>query len=276
MAEKEISPKETAASYARGIAGGLLVAMPTFLTMEIWWGGFYLPAWRILLLMVANFAALLVLQHFSGLAPSETKVQEARDAMIAYAIGIVVATIALVALNIIRGGLALHDIAGKIALEAIPVSIGASVAMSEFGVDNKQSERRKKDESFYGVLGLAFAGAMLFGHGIAATEEPMIVGIQLRWIHALAIVILSLAQVHGIVYVVEFGRRERGPGGARWWQLMAREGISVYVVSLAVSAFLLWMFGYLGPDTALTPSLYTVVALGFVTSLGAAAGELLV
>jgi putative integral membrane protein (TIGR02587 family) len=276
MTQTQGSPAELAASYARGVAGGLLVAMPTFLTMEIWWGGFYLPPWRILFLMLANFAALLVLQHFSGLAPSETRTQEARDAMIAYAIGVVVAAIVLVTLNILHAGLALRDIVGKIALEAIPVSIGASVAMSQFGEGSKQSEQRKKDESFYGVLGMAFAGAMLFGHGLAATEEPMIVGIQLRWMHALAIVILSLLQVHAIVYVVEFQPRDRGPGGARWWQLMAREGISVYVVALAVAAFLLWMFGYLGPDIALTPSLYTIVALGFVTSLGAAAAELLI
>ena len=37
---EENTAKETFIAYARGAAGGMLIGMPAFMTMEIWWGGF--------------------------------------------------------------------------------------------------------------------------------------------------------------------------------------------------------------------------------------------
>src|SRR5688572_5125299 len=124
-------------------------------------------------------------------------------------------------------------------------------------------------------MGMALAGAMLFGFSVAATEEPMMVGIQLTWVHAVVLALGSLLQVHVIVYAVEFKQRERGPGGRRWWQLLLKEGVGAYILSLVVAAYLLWTFGRLDGGTGLAASVHMVLTLGFVTSLGAAAGELL-
>src|SRR5688500_3668994 len=89
------SVRETAAAYSRGIAGGMLVGMPTLMTMEMWWGGFSIPSILILLLVVVNFGVLLVLQHFSGLHPRKTPAAQLRAAIVAYAIGFVVSAIIL-------------------------------------------------------------------------------------------------------------------------------------------------------------------------------------
>ena len=117
---------------------------------------------------------------------------------------------------------------------------------------------------------------MFFGFSVAATEEPMMIGMQLTWIHALALALASLLQVHAIVYAVEFKRRERRPGRRRWWQLLLKEGVGAYAVALIVAAYLLWTFGRVGPDVGIGPSVDMIITLGFATSLGAAAGELLI
>ena len=270
------SVRRTAVSYARGAAGGLLVAMPLLLTMEMWWGGFSISPVRLAALLVVNYGVLLVLQHYSGLHPRKTAGGQVRAAIVAYGIGVVVSGLTLLALNVIRAETALHDVVGKLVLEAVPVSIGASVAMSAFGAEHHVAEQRKEGETYWGAMAMALAGAMFFGFSVAATEEPMMIGMQLTWVHALALVLASLLQVHAIVYAVEFKRRERQPSGRRWWQLLLKEGVGAYTVALVVATYLLWTFGRVGAGVDIRPSVDMIITLGFATSLGAAAGELLI
>ena len=269
-------PRATAVAYARGAVGGLIVAMPLLLTMEMWWGGFLIPAGRLALLVVFNFGVLYIMQHYSGLHPRKTYASEARAAAAAYGIGVVVSGITLLALNVLAAHIAWRDLLGKLVLEAVPVSIGSSVAMSQFGAENEVAEKRKEGETYWGAMAMALAGAMFFGFSVAATEEPMMLGLRITAAHALALVLGSILLVHGVVYAVEFRRRERGPGGRRWWELLLREGVSAYALSLVVAAYLLWTFGRIGGDVGWAAARDMIVTLGLVTSLGAAAGELLI
>src|SRR5688500_15335890 len=157
------SVRRTAVAYARGAAGGLLVAMPLLLTMEMWWGGFLIPAGRLALLVVFNYGVLYVLQHYSGLHPRKTHASQARAAAAAYGIGILVSLLTLLALRVVNRDTAAHDLVGKLVLEAVPVSIGASVAMSQFGVEHEVAEQRKEGETYWGAMAMALAGAMFFG-----------------------------------------------------------------------------------------------------------------
>ncbi|MFL5563434.1 MAG: TIGR02587 family membrane protein [Gemmatimonadaceae bacterium] len=267
------TPRQTLTAYGRGVVGGLLVGMPSFMTMEIWWGGFTLGAARVLGLLLFNYGVLLVLQHYSGLHPRKTRGGQIRAALVAYALGLVAAALVLVMLGITNWQTAPRDFIGKIALLAVPVSIGASVAMSEFGQEHPVTRQRREAASHLGTLGMAAAGAMLFGFGVAPTDEPMIIGLKLPWHHALALVVVSLVQVHAIVYSVGFRKSERDERGAL--QKMLREGVGAYATALVVAAYLLWTFGRIDGDTGFITCVYQTVALGFVTSLGAAAGELL-
>jgi putative integral membrane protein (TIGR02587 family) len=244
--------------------------------MEMWWGGFSIPPARLAVLVVVGYGVLLVLQHYSGLHPRKTAGGQLRAAIVAYGIGVVVTALTLLALNVVRTQTALHDLVGKLVLEALPVGIGASVAMSAFGHEHHVTERRKEGENYWGAMAMALAGAMFFGFSVAPTQEPMMIGMQLTWMHALALVLASLLQVHAVVYAVEFRRRERRSGGRRWWQLLLKEGVGAYAVALLVAAYLLWTFGRIGPHVGVAPSVDMIIVLGFATSLGAAAGELLI
>jgi putative integral membrane protein (TIGR02587 family) len=275
MTEQRSSVRTTAVSYARGAAGGLIVSLPLLYTMEMWWGGFVVPPERMLLLFALNFGVLLVLQHFSGLHPRKTRGGQLRAAFGAYGIGIVLSAAILLALNVLRSDTELHDVVGKLVLEAVAVSIGASVAMSEFGADNEVTERRKDERGYWDAMGMALAGAMLFAFSLGVTDEPTIIGFELTWKHAAVLVLWSLVQVHIIVYAVEFRERERSPHGPRWWERFLKEAVSAYALSLLVSAYVLWTFGRIGGGVGLAVSIHTTITLGFASSLGAAAGELL-
>jgi putative integral membrane protein (TIGR02587 family) len=268
------TPRRTLTAYGRGIVGGLLIGMPVFMTMEVWWGGFVLPPLRLCGLIVFNYGVLLVLQHYSGLHPRKTRGGQVRAALVAYGLGLVAGSLVMLMLGVADLHTALRDFVGKIVLLAVPVSVGASVAMSEFGHEHETVERRKESATYFGALGMAAGGAMLFGFGLAPTDEPMMIGLRLPWHHALALVGASLLQVHAIVYAVGFKEHERDDRA--WWRKLLREGIGAYAVALLVAAYLLWTFGRIDTHTGLVACVYQTVTLGFITSLGAAAGELLI
>lgn len=250
--------------------------MPLLLTMEMWWGGFLIPAGRVALLVIVNFGVLYILQHYSGLHPRKTYASQARAAVAAYGIGILVSLLTLIALDVVYGRTDLRDLVGKVVLEAVPVSIGASIAMSQFGAESEVAEKRKENETYWGAMAMAFAGAMFFGFSVGATEEPMMLGLRITSVNAISLIVASVLIVHLVVYAVEFKRREGGPGGRRWWQLLLKEGVSAYAISLLVAGYLLWTFGRIGADVGWAATRDMVVTLGFCTSLGAAAGELLI
>ena len=247
--------------------------MPAFMTTEIWWGGFTMSPVKLLLLIAYSYGVLLVLQHYSGLHHRKTMAGQARAALVAYGLGLVTASLALLGLGVVNTDTALRDFVGKVVLLAVAVSVGASIAMSEFGEESDVTEHRKESASYLGTLGMAAGGAMVFGFTLAPTDEPMILGLKLPWHHALALVAASLVQVHLIVYSVGFKKHERD--GRNWWHKLLKEGVGMYAVALLVSAYLLWTFGRIDSDTGLVACVYQTLTLAFVTSLGAAAAELL-
>jgi putative integral membrane protein (TIGR02587 family) len=270
------SVRETAAAYARGVVGGLLVGTPTLMTMEMWWGGFTIPSIRILLLVAVNFGVLLVLQHFSGLHPRKTPAAQLRAAIVAYAIGIVVSAIILLVFAVIKADTVSGDLIRKIALQSVPVSLGASIAASEFGDTHEEAEHRQDRALLFPSVGIGIAGAMILGFTVGATEEPMIIGEQLMWPHATGLVVISVALVLGISYGV--GRRRLGidPFDRKWLGFYLRESLVTYAAAILVAAFMLWTFGRIGIDIGLAPSVHMVLVLSLVTALGATAAELLV
>jgi putative integral membrane protein (TIGR02587 family) len=268
--------KRVAIGYARGVMGGLLVGVPSLMTMEMWWEGFFVPAWRLILLFVVNGGVLFVLQHYSGLTHKKTFAGQMRATLVASGIGILTAALILAGLGVFHGDLTLRDIAGKLTLQSIPISIGASVAMSEFGDEHRVAEKRREQAGFWGNLGMALGGAMLFGFGLSTTEEPLMIADQLSWPTAILLMAVSLAQVYGIVYAVEFKQRSEKSGSRKHRGAVARESLATYTLALLTGGFLLWTFQTIGPHLGVTPTVYTVITIGLVTSLGAAAAELLI
>ena len=268
--------RETAVAYARGVVGALIVGMPSLLTMEMWWGGFTIPAPRILLLLAVNAGVVLLLQHYSGLHPRKTPMAQLRAAIVALGIGIVVSAIMLVVLGILRNDTVFRDAMAKIALQSVPVSIGASIATTHFDDHHEETESRREGGLFFPSLAVGVGGAMVFGFSLSATEEPMIIGEQMTWMHAITLVVVSLITVFGISYAVGRRRLKMDPFSRQWMGFYIREAIATYAVALLIAAYLLWTFGRIDGETALAPLVHMVLSLSIVTTLGATAGELLI
>jgi Predicted membrane protein len=216
--------RRIAVGYARGFMGGMLVGVPAMLTMELWWEGFFVPAWRLLVLLAVNSGVLLILQHYSGLTHKKIFPAQIRAAVVAYGIGILTSALCLFALGVLHGDLRIRELAGDLVLQSMPVSIGASVAMSEFGGEHREVERRRARAGYWGALGMALAGAMLFGFSISGTEEPLLIAEQLTVARAITLMLLSLLQVFAIVYAVDFKQSsEQGAPQATRWPCCGRD-----------------------------------------------------
>jgi len=267
---------ETASAYARGLVGALIVGMPTLMTMEMWWGGFTIARWRLLLLHVVNFGVLLALQHYSGLHPRKTPMGQLRASLVALGIGIIVGGAILLLIGVLRHDTVFSEAVGKIALQAVSVSIGASIGSSHFDSHSDEIEQRREHATLLPSVGMGVAGALVFGFNAAVTEEPMVIGEQLTWMHAIGIVLVSLVLVFAISYAVGKQRLKAEPLSRPWFGFYVRESVATYAAALLIAAYILWTFGRIDAETALAPAVHMTIALGLVTTLGATAGELLI
>jgi hypothetical protein len=57
---------------------------------------------------------------------------------------------------------------------------------------------------------------------------------------------------------------------------VSQEAVSTYALAAIVAAYFLWTFNVLNASMGFVASVYVTVAAGFVTSLGAAAAEVLI
>src|SRR4051812_17823171 len=90
---------------ARGFGGAILFALPLLMTMEMWWLGFYLSPWRLLLLVVVFFPILTGLAHYVGFAHTTTLGHSALQAMTAYGLATVSSGIMLGILGVFKPGM---------------------------------------------------------------------------------------------------------------------------------------------------------------------------
>jgi putative integral membrane protein (TIGR02587 family) len=263
--------------YGRGLLGALLVSMPLLATMEMWWLGFTIPPLRLLLFVVANFVLLIVLEYYSGFQKGHVRLwEEVQDAVDAYGMGLLVALVVLFLFGVIELGMSWREIAGKTIIEAIPLSIGASIAISLFGEHDARREWRKRSAGFWGTQSIGLAGATYFGFNVAPTEEPVMIALGISWWHALLLVLFGLSITHAVVYSVGFSGSHRLPGGTVFWAAFLRTGVVSYLGALLVTAFLLWMFGRIDGSTGLTPAIHMIVTLGFINALGSSAAKLII
>lgn len=255
----------------RGVAGALFLALPMLMTMEMWYLGFYIARERLFLLLVLNVPLLVLLADRIGFEETDTWREAARDAVIAYGIGIVTSLVILTALGLLKGGMPASEMAGKVALQSVPASIGAMLGRSQLGHDGDEEER---ETSYAGELLMMATGALFLSLNIAPTDETMVLAFRMSLWHALVIALLSMLLMHGFVYAVSFtGGHELSPE-TPWWHAFIRFTLPGYVLALAVSMFTLWIFERFG-DSSAVEIMLSVIVLGFPASLGAAAARLI-
>ncbi len=277
----EDSVGQSAQDLVRAGGGGLLIGLPLLFTMEMWWHGFLLPPAKILVLLGVAFVIVIGYSTLSGFRRDRNAVQLLVDSVETMGIAAVVATLALLALGRIGPDDGLREVVGKVALQMIPIAFGASLAATQLAApgdddgDTGSSAAARAAVGTVGRLFVAAGAALLFALNVAATEEPMLLGIEASPWLLLGVIAGSYLVTLAIVFYADFRGGRTAAIGDGPLSGPFTETAAAYAISLVVSLLLLWSFGRtegMGPSVIVGQ----VVMLGVVASFGAAAGRLLV
>jgi putative integral membrane protein (TIGR02587 family) len=274
----------------RGAAGALLFGLPMLMTMELWELGFTIERERLFVLLLVNIPLLVFLADRVGFERTGTLKEDCRDAMIAYALGIVMSAAILGLFGDIKPGMSALEIVGKIAIQAVPASIGALLGRSQLDGSASDDDTASKDgessegeqqavpdrlSTSYGQeLLLMGVGALFLNLNVAPTEEIILISFKMTPWHALVMIIVSIAIMHAFVYAVSFKGSHELPQGTPWWHAFLRFTLPGYVVAMTISLYVLWTFGRLD-DVSATQILMSAIVLSFPGAVGAAAARLI-
>lgn len=268
----------------RAFGGAVIFAFPLLMTMEMWWLGFYMDRFRLVLFLVLTVPVLAVLSHYAGFERADGPLDLTLDAFAALAVGFVASALVLGLLHVLQAGNSPDELAGKIVLQAIPGAIGAMLARSQLGTrgDDESSEDDDPDgeveearrDTYAGELFLAGIGAMFMAFNVAPTDEMVLIGLMMTEWHAIALVAGSLLLMHAFVYAVEFRGTTRRRDGIPLASEFLRLTIVAYVLSLLISLYVLWTFGRTD-GLGLLELVKVTLVLGFPAALGAAAARLI-
>jgi putative integral membrane protein (TIGR02587 family) len=182
------------------------------------------------------------------------------------------AAIILPLFGAVRWTMPLDEIVGKLALQAVPGSIGALLARSQLG--SRDEQEREVTESYGFEIFLMAVGGLFLSLNVAPTEEINVIASRISAWQALTLFALSLAVMHAFVYFLEFRGGHQIPEQASGFGLFLRYTVAGYAVCLLVSLYVLWTFGR--TDGAPAHQVLTMAyVLSFPASLGAASARLI-
>jgi putative integral membrane protein (TIGR02587 family) len=260
-----------AADLAHDFGGAIIFSIPLLMTMEMWWLGFYMDRFRLAIFLVFALLLVLGLSYFEG--GEETFKIEVLDALTACAVGYVVAALMLFLLGIIKPGMSVDEGVGKVALHAVPCSIGAILARRQLGAEATHKEQRRQDQ-YAGKLFLMGAGAIFLAFQLAPTEEMVLIGYQITGWHAAALAMVSLGVMQAFLCSVEAQGRGSIFSADFFWGVFMRLTIVGYALVLLLSLYVLWTFGRLD-GAALPEAIMSILVLGFPAAIGASAARLI-
>jgi putative integral membrane protein (TIGR02587 family) len=259
---------------ARAFGGAVIFALPLFMTMEMWYLGFYMDDLRLALFLALIFPVLGGLAYYAGFEESFGWRDFVLSALVAYAVAFVAAAAMLALLGVLQPGMSWDEVVGKIALQAVPGSIGAMLARSQLGAREEEEKEEERRDTYGGELFLAGVGALFMAFNVAPTEEIVLIAQMITVWHALALIGTSLVLMHAFVYAVEFrGHTTRAPEISFWSEFL-RLTVIAYVIALIVCLYVLWTFGR-AEGLAPAELLMQVIVLGLPAAVGAAAARLI-
>ena len=263
-----------ATGLARAFAGAVIFGLPLLMTMEMWWLGFSMPAWKLALLLVLFFPFLVALSWHVGFEPTFNLRDDMVDALVAYAVGFISSAVVLALLGQLKADMALREAVGKVSLQAVPASIGALLSQTQLGDREAGKALRGGTASYASELFIMAVGALFLAFNLAPTEEMVQIAAGLGEWGTIALVLASLAAMHTFVYAVAFRGSPEDHRTASGWSVLMRFSIAGYGLTLAISAGMLWSFGRLD-GLSLAAALQAIAVLGFPAAVGAAASRLI-
>ena len=259
---------------ARAFAGAIIFGLPLLMTMEMWWLGFSMDAWRLTLFLVLFFPVLVALSWHIGFEDTFSWRDDVVDALVAYAVGFCSAGLILLVLGVLDSTDSPREIVGKVSLQAVPASIGALLAQTQFGEEQAEGAARRQGPRYASELFIMGVGALFLAFNLAPTEEMLALAFRMSELHALFLIALSLALMHAFVYGVAFHGRPGGHERTPAWNLFLRFTIAGYAIALLLGAYILWSFGRLD-GVSLLVAVKAVAVVGFPAGIGAAAARLI-
>lgn len=265
--------------FVRAFAGAYIFGVPLLFTMEMWWIGEYISPYRLMAFLGTALIMTLGLTYAVGFKRQTTFITTIDEAIDAVAVGLVAGIVMLAILNQVRLDDSLHSILGKVVVQAIPLSIGASVANQIFGTTGKIQRqgagtalRLSPTKALLSDIGATVIGGIFIGFSVSPTDEVPVLAASLEIRHLLALIGFSLLISYGIVFAGGF-QGEQPPG---LFQRPATETILAYIVSLLVAFGSLYLFGRLALGDPPLSIIQQTVVLGVPTTVGGAAGRLVI
>jgi putative integral membrane protein (TIGR02587 family) len=267
--------REELLSFVRGFAGAFIFAMPLLYTLEMWTIAITADLWKLIALLLIALALNIVVNYYSGFKDGRDWRGALEQSVEAMAIGIVGAVLVLLVIDKISPGDPLRTIAGRIVLQAVPLSIGASVANSVFrqvSAGRGDDEEAPEGSGFLNDVGATIVGSVLIGFGVAPTDEGVSLAAELDYAHLAAIVVLSLLLSYGIVFASGF---DQGQGPGPFQRPLSETALS-YLISLLVAAGILYLLDVIDAGTPIHLAFAMVIVLGLPATVGGAAGRLVI
>ena len=287
---------------AEAFSGAFLFGTPLLFTMEMWWIGTFTELWRLLVFLGLALLVNTVLAYMSGFKDESTLFASIMQAVEAVAVGAVASTVMLIVLNRIALSDPFDSIVGKIVIQAIPLSIGASAANallnrgggggggsggdngsgssgeSQDGGGQGQSRKPSHLQATLLTLGAGMSGGILIGFSIAPTQEVPMLANELDYLHQVALIFLTLAITYIIVFESGFSPQSGNNGDGEELGLFRNpitETVVGYLLALVVSFTALFLFSQIKASEPFQDILAKILVLGTPTAIGGAAGRAL-
>ena len=267
----------------RGIAGAFLFGAPFLYTMEVWWKGNFTSPPRMLLILGMAYLALVLLNIKGGFRAkqSRTRTQILVESAEGLAIALFTATLSLVLLDILHVETGIDAIMGRLITLSLPFAIGVGIANNLLlkTDDDDADPAKQRDHSWQSTLsdtGAALLGAIVVGSSIAPTDEIPMISSSLEPTRLLLIMASSLLLSYIIVFEANFGAQRRRRSHTGFFQSPISETVASYLISLAISMLMLWLFQVLRVGDPINQWVSYIIVLGLPCTIGGAAGRLAV
>lgn len=270
--------RDYAMGLARAVAGAIIFGLPLLMTMEMWFLGIAVHPGRLLVFLAANFVVLVGLSRFGGFERTDTLAEDVMDALAAMGVGILGSAAVLWLLAIVDGAMPLDEIAGKIAIQSVPMSFGAMIARKQLsggGEEPADAKEALRGAGYGGQLFLMAAGALFLSFNVAPTEEMILIAYMMSTWQLLLLILASMLLLHLFVYRLGFAGQESRAQGAGVARTVLSYTIPGYGIALAVGLYVLWTFGRTD-GTAIDQVAATTAVIAFPGALGAAIARLVV
>ena len=261
----------------RGFAGALFVALPLLYTQEMWERSREIAPVVLIIILAVTLVVNMGYSAYSGYKVSRSRAALLWDSVTAVGLGALASLVTLLLTARITTGIPLDIAVCLVALMSVPTSFGAALAINQLGKRDKSGSGDETPSSSlsedWQKVTATVLGATLFSFNVMPTIEPKLMLVELNSWHALAILAFSLLLSYGIEYTSRFHNEdtdeEKGVLHEPWLTTVVS-----YLVALAMSAMLLWMFGYI--DTSTPPEMWVpwIVVVGYAATLGGTAGRL--